>query len=64
MKKFIITLLLLASATISNAQLANKNMYLLANLNNHNTGPYSAVEGYTAGGREYAILGCYAGLLL
>ncbi|MEZ4689845.1 MAG: choice-of-anchor B family protein [Ignavibacteria bacterium] len=36
-------------------------MYLLSNLNNHDT-PYSAVWGYVApDGREYAILGCFDG---
>lgn len=43
------------------AQLGNKNMYLLGNVNSHMT-PYSAVWGYKApDGREYAILGCYDG---
>lgn len=45
----------------ANAQLGNKNMYLLGNVNNHST-PYSAVWGYKApDGREYAIMGTYDG---
>lgn len=46
-----------------NAQLGNKNMYLLSNVNTHSAaGLYSAVWGYKApDGREYAILGCYDG---
>jgi choice-of-anchor B domain-containing protein len=42
------------------SQLANSNMRLLANKNDHFTSTlYSAVWGYTAeNGREYAILGC------
>lgn len=45
----------------SEAQLGNKNMYLLANVNTHTT-PYSALWGYKApDGREYAILGTYDG---
>ncbi|MDQ3021751.1 MAG: choice-of-anchor B family protein [Bacteroidota bacterium] len=45
------------------AQLGNKNMYLLSNLNNHSAaGDYSAIWGYKApDGREYGILGCYSG---
>lgn len=43
------------------SQLANKNMYLLSNINNQTT-PYSALWGYKApNGREYAILGTYNG---
>ena len=45
----------------SEAQLGNKNMYLLANVNTHAT-PYSALWGYKApDGREYAILGTFDG---
>ena len=45
----------------SEAQLGNKNMYLLANVNTHTT-PYSALWGYKApDGREYAILGTFDG---
>jgi len=45
----------------SEAQLGNKNMYLLANVNTHST-PYSALWGYKApDGREYAILGTFDG---
>ncbi|MEO8665896.1 MAG: choice-of-anchor B family protein [Ignavibacteria bacterium] len=45
----------------STAQLADKNMYVIKNLNTHPT-PYSAIWGYRApDGREYAILGCYDG---
>jgi choice-of-anchor B domain-containing protein len=43
------------------AQLGNKNMYLLANLDQHGE-DYSALWGYKApDGREYAILGCFDG---
>ena len=63
--QFLIVLLLYSIPNFSNAQLANQNTYLLANLNQHpvsNTYKYSACWGYRApNGREYAILGCYAG---
>ena len=61
MKKFILIFILSISIKESPAQLGNKNLHLLANLNNHNT-PYSAVEGYVLpDGREYALLGCFDG---
>lgn len=62
MKKLLmIVLITITSFRISVAQLGNKNMYVLSNLNSHGT-PYSAVWGYTApDGREYAIMGCYDG---
>lgn len=45
------------------SQLGHKNMYLIANLNQHSApGPYSAIWGYKApDGREYAIMGSYDG---
>ncbi|MEO8448016.1 MAG: choice-of-anchor B family protein [bacterium] len=53
--------LIVIAATNSFAQLGNKNMYLLSNLNDHQA-PYSAVWGYKApDGREYAILGANDG---
>jgi len=43
------------------SQLANKNMYQLANINTH-TLQYSAIWGYSApDGREYAIMGSFDG---
>jgi choice-of-anchor B domain-containing protein len=47
----------------SSAQLANQNMVLLGNVNQHSsTQLYSALWGYKApDGREYAILGCGTG---
>lgn len=59
----VLTILLSAIGSVSNAQLPNQNMYLLRNLNQHyNSSMYSAVWGYTApNGREYAILGCPQG---
>lgn len=55
---FILGIITIISYTkISYSQLGNKNMYLLANVNTHQT-PYSAVWGYKApDGREYAIIG-------
>ncbi|MDQ3194421.1 MAG: choice-of-anchor B family protein [Bacteroidota bacterium] len=65
MKNFILllSLLFILSFQKSEAQLADKNMYLLKNLNQHYTATqYSAVWGYRApNGREYAILGCPTG---
>jgi choice-of-anchor B domain-containing protein len=70
MNKFFLALFLLTSfSTFNNndiySQLANQNMTLLANRNQHPpTGgsQYSAVWGYRApNGREYAILGCATG---
>ncbi|MBK9227172.1 MAG: choice-of-anchor B family protein [Ignavibacteria bacterium] len=51
----------LLHANFATAQLGNKNMYSLANLDQHGEN-YSALWGYKApDGREYAILGCYDG---
>ena len=66
MKKIILTfVILLSSLQFSDtfSQLANQNMYLLRNLNQHqSSNPYSAIWGYEApDGREYAILGCGTG---
>ncbi|MBK8553865.1 MAG: choice-of-anchor B family protein [Ignavibacteria bacterium] len=66
MKKHSFLILILISISFffsqnSYSQLGNKNMYLLANVNTHQT-PYSAVWGYKApDGREYAIIGSYDG---
>lgn len=66
MKKVIITLVIFLSVIRINdsfSQLANQNMYLLKNLNQHYTSTlYAALWGYKADdGREYAILGCPTG---
>ncbi|MEO6694158.1 MAG: choice-of-anchor B family protein [Ignavibacteria bacterium] len=66
MKKiFLIIFTLIITITFQNSysQLANQNMYLLRNLNEHFTSTlYSAVWGYKApNGREYALLGCPTG---
>lgn len=63
---FLILILFIVSCldnSEASAQLANKNMYLLSNVNSHSgAGVYSAVWGYKApDGREYAILGCFDG---
>jgi choice-of-anchor B domain-containing protein len=62
---FLIFILIVLTSLNENSysQLANKNMYLLANVNTHSAaGDYSALWGYKApDGREYAILGCYDG---
>lgn len=60
MKKVLYLSLLFLLINTSYSQLANKNMRLLANKNDHFTSTeYSAVWGYTdIHGREYAILGC------
>ncbi len=62
MKKILLLILLLFSSNIF-SQLANSNMTLLANRNQHIGGAsYSACWGYRApNGREYAILGCGTG---
>ncbi|MEO6693887.1 MAG: choice-of-anchor B family protein [Ignavibacteria bacterium] len=63
MKKILFTVLIALTlfTSVSKAQLANKNMYLLGNVNTHVT-PYAAVWGYVApDGREYAIMGTYDG---
>lgn len=62
LKLFILSILLLFSGSAS-AQLANSNMHLVKNVNQHSAaGRYSALWGYQApNGREYAILGCYDG---
>lgn len=58
---FAVLCIILSSEENVNAQLGNKNMYLLGNVNNHTT-PYSALWGYKApDGREYAILGTFDG---
>lgn len=68
--KYFLPLLVLISlftfdSTNIYSQLANQNMTLLANRNQHpgtGGGLYSAIWGYRApNGREYAILGCYGG---
>lgn len=58
-KLFSLLLLLFLTGSVY-SQLANSNMSLLANRNDHFTSTmYSAVWGYTSPeGREYAILGC------
>ncbi|MEO8665897.1 MAG: choice-of-anchor B family protein [Ignavibacteria bacterium] len=65
MKLFLLSLLMLLFFSINDspAQLGNKNMYLLKNLNQHYTPTlYAAVWGYKANdGREYAIMGCPTG---
>ncbi len=64
MKNYLLLLFasaIVALATNAAAQLGNKNMYLLANLDAHGQ-DYSALWGYKApDGREYAILGCFDG---
>lgn len=57
----LIFVLYFLTSDTAECQFANKNMYLLANVNTH-TAPYSAIWGYRApDGREYAILGTYDG---
>jgi len=63
MKKILITIFIACSLCNSESysQLANKNMYLLENINTH-TPQYSAIWGYKApDGREYAIMGAFDG---
>lgn len=64
MKNYLLLLFafaIVALTTNAVAQLGNKNMYLLANLDAHGQ-DYSALWGYQApDGREYAILGCFDG---
>src|SRR5438552_11949043 len=63
--QFLIIILLLLIPNFLRAQLPDSATILLANLNQHpvsNTYKYSACWGYRApNGREYAILGCFAG---
>jgi len=63
MKVLLLVLAMSICASSINSQLANRNMYLLSNINSHSTlGLYAAVWGYKApDGREYAILGSYDG---
>jgi len=63
MKNILFTLFIVCVLFTSEiySQLANKNMYLLANINTH-TLQYSAIWGYSApDGREYAIMGSHDG---
>lgn len=60
MNKFILHIVSLLLFNNLHAQLPDFNTYLIANLDNYES--YSALWGYTdSNGREYALLGCFAG---